>query len=595
MNHFLLPFFSTRLWLVALLTLPALAQDPPPVPIEPSPANPPADLAPLPTPPDTLPDNATKGGPHSVQFDFRFQGNSADIFQTGTPVHVKTNEVVSRVVVIQSTATIDGEVEGQVVVIGGEAKINGRVGGDVVNVGAGIVLGPNAHVEGNAIGVLGGVQMGPHSVVGGNAVGVLGGVRKASGARVEGQTVNVALEEWIGPDGLGLPDWFKTTLTEIVVKLRPLSFRVGWVWVVAALFFALHALLLFAAPAMVRSVVTTLSERGATAFLLGLLALPLTALLSLLLAATGVGLLVVPFLWAALFCAGLVGKAGLLQFLGTALGRGAQREVPPLAALLIGSLLLSVLYLIPFFGLLFWMTFALWALGAALLALSIRFRKETPPAASRWNPPAPGPVSGTAPADTASTTASAITPSGTATMSMGLASGGAMDTTLSAVVPDAATPDPGAPDPAEPPLVTQPLLLPPPPPSSVPDALTLPRIGFQERALATLIDWVLLGMAIGWFNLDRLQPVLVLGYFVGLWVWRQTTVGGIILRLRVARLDGRPIDVATALVRAFGALFGGLALGLGYFWSGWDPEKQGWHDKIAGTVVVKVPKTQSLV
>ncbi len=593
MNRFLPPLSSTRLLLVVFLTLSALAQDPPPTPVEPAPVTPPAEPAATPAIPETPPDPETKEGQYSVQLDFRFHNNSADVIQTGVPVHVKTNEVVPQVVVFQSSATIDGEVEGQVVVIGGEAKINGRVGGDVVNVGAGIVLGPEARVDGNTIGVLGGVQMGPNSVVGGNAVGVLGGVRKAPGARVEGQTVNVALGDWVGPDGLGLPDWLKTTLTEIALKLRPLSFRVGWVWVVAALFFALHALLLFAAPAVVRSVVTTLSERGATAFLLGLLALPLTALLSLLLTATGIGLLVVPFLWAALFCAGLAGKAGLLQFLGTALGRGAKQEVPPLAALLIGSVLLSVLYLIPFFGLLFWMTFTLWALGAALLALSSRFRKETPPAGPvtpRWNPPPPTP----APVpDTAAT--STMTPGGASAQSMGLASGGPAGTPLSAVVPDAASPDPATPNPAEPPLTTQPLLLPPPPPLSVPDALTLPRIGFQERALATLIDWALLGILIAWFDIDRLKPVLILAYFAGLWVWRQTTVGGIILRLRVARLDGRPIDVATALVRALGALFGSLALGLGYFWSGWDPEKQGWHDKIAGTVVVKLPKTQSLV
>jgi hypothetical protein len=34
---------------------------------------------------------------------------------------------------------------------------------------------------------------------------------------------------------------------------------------------------------------------------------------------------------------------------------------------------------------------------------------------------------------------------------------------------------------------------------------------------------------------------------------------------------------------------------LGFFWIGWDRDKQGWHDKIAGTVVVRVPKSTSLV
>jgi len=142
---------------------------------------------------------------------------------------------------------------------------------------------------------------------------------------------------------------------------------------------------------------------------------------------------------------------------------------------------------------------------------------------------------------------------------------------------------------------TVPLLNAPPEPPIVPEALTLPRVGFKDRFLASLLDWILLVIVIAWFDLDRLKPALILGYFVGMWVWRQTTIGGIVLRLRVVRLDGRPIDVGTALVRALGALFSGLALGIGYFWSGWDPEKQGWHDKIAGTVVVKVPTSQPLV
>jgi len=34
---------------------------------------------------------------------------------------------------------------------------------------------------------------------------------------------------------------------------------------------------------------------------------------------------------------------------------------------------------------------------------------------------------------------------------------------------------------------------------------------------------------------------------------------------------------------------------LGFFWAGWDQQKQAWHDKIAGTFMVKVSKGVSLV
>jgi uncharacterized RDD family membrane protein YckC len=35
-------------------------------------------------------------------------------------------------------------------------------------------------------------------------------------------------------------------------------------------------------------------------------------------------------------------------------------------------------------------------------------------------------------------------------------------------------------------------------------------------------------------------------------------------------------------------LVSGVALGLGYLWMLWDPNKQTWHDKVAKTYVVKV-------
>jgi uncharacterized RDD family membrane protein YckC len=34
---------------------------------------------------------------------------------------------------------------------------------------------------------------------------------------------------------------------------------------------------------------------------------------------------------------------------------------------------------------------------------------------------------------------------------------------------------------------------------------------------------------------------------------------------------------------------------LGFFWILWDKDQQGWHDKIAGTVVVRLPKALPLV
>ena len=68
-----------------------------------------------------------------------------------------------------------------------------------------------------------------------------------------------------------------------------------------------------------------------------------------------------------------------------------------------------------------------------------------------------------------------------------------------------------------------------------------------------------------------------------------------VCNLKVVRLDGRPMDVGVALVRALGSIFSFLALGIGFFWAGWSSERQSWHDKIAGTTIVKVPKGIPLI
>jgi uncharacterized RDD family membrane protein YckC len=80
-----------------------------------------------------------------------------------------------------------------------------------------------------------------------------------------------------------------------------------------------------------------------------------------------------------------------------------------------------------------------------------------------------------------------------------------------------------------------------------------------------------------------------------MWKLRGTTVGGIICHLRVVRIDGQPLNWETAILRALGCFLSLVAAGLGFFWIAFDRERQGWHDKIAGTVVVVVPKVRGLV
>ena len=51
----------------------------------------------------------------------------------------------------------------------------------------------------------------------------------------------------------------------------------------------------------------------------------------------------------------------------------------------------------------------------------------------------------------------------------------------------------------------------------------------------------------------------------------------------------------TAIARALGCLLSLAIGGLGFLWIVFDDDRQAWHDKIAGTAVVKVPKGVSLL
>ena len=89
--------------------------------------------------------------------------------------------------------------------------------------------------------------------------------------------------------------------------------------------------------------------------------------------------------------------------------------------------------------------------------------------------------------------------------------------------------------------------------------------------------------------------IVALAYFAGMWTWRGTTIGGIVLKLKVIRTDGRPLTFVVALVRGLAAAFSVVILFLGFLWIAWDKDKQGWHDKIAGTEVVRLPHSAPLV
>lgn len=123
----------------------------------------------------------------------------------------------------------------------------------------------------------------------------------------------------------------------------------------------------------------------------------------------------------------------------------------------------------------------------------------------------------------------------------------------------------------------------------------LPRVGFWMRLFATLLDAVLIGATVGIATKGLLFLPAWFVYHVGMWWWKGTTIGGIVFSLKIIREDGRPMTFGVAFVRSLASLFSLIALGLGFFWAGWSREKRAWHDRIAGTIVVRLPRGVSLL
>ena len=84
-------------------------------------------------------------------------------------------------------------------------------------------------------------------------------------------------------------------------------------------------------------------------------------------------------------------------------------------------------------------------------------------------------------------------------------------------------------------------------------------------------------------------------YCVVFWVWRGQTPGKIVANIKVLKEDGTHLALSGAIVRFFGYIVCMLTLGIGFWMLAFDERRQGLHDKIALTVVVKIPEPKAPV
>ena len=88
------------------------------------------------------------------------------------------------------------------------------------------------------------------------------------------------------------------------------------------------------------------------------------------------------------------------------------------------------------------------------------------------------------------------------------------------------------------------------------------------------------------FLLSWVAPAVMAIVF---WLRKQGTPGKLALSLRVVdQKTGRTLTVGQSIGRYLAYFVAAIPLGLGFIWVAFDARKQGWHDKLAKTVVVRV-------
>jgi len=457
----------------------------------------------------------------------------------------------------QDYALRAGETVRGVAVVFGGARIEGRVDGDLVVIFGPVTLASTAVVNGSFVVVGGTATVQPGAMVRDEVTVVGTGIDLPEGFIFGGEHVV------IGTRALGA--WMESVVPWVTYGLlwgRPVVASIGWVWSVLALFFAVYLLINLVAHEPVRATAAALSARPFGSFMTGLLVLLLTGPVCALLAVSIVGIAVIPFALAALVVAGIVGRVGVLRWIGNSViaPDDPHNRLQGLRSFLIGFALVTITYMVPILGLMAWALFGVLGLGASVLAFMTAWRREHPKAekpAPRVTTPPVAPFS----------------------------------------APPSSAPPAAAPV-AEP--MPEPMAA-----STVGELAQFPRAAFLDRAAAFVIDVVLVvlivrlldGLLMFRSNDDVMLPML-LAYFIGFWTWKGTTIGGIVVNLRVVKVNGGELSFLEGLVRGLTSILSFGALGIGVLWIlrsdvlGTDgrPARQAWHDLAAGTYVVKVPK-----
>ncbi len=129
--------------------------------------------------------------------------------------------------------------------------------------------------------------------------------------------------------------------------------------------------------------------------------------------------------------------------------------------------------------------------------------------------------------------------------------------------------------------------------------------GFWRRFAANFLDGIILGIAYKLVNAVLLAIASLTGKaYLGFSDWMLCTIifwaymmwfkgyGGAtpgyhVFGIRVISINGAQVGIRQIIVRVISSFFSAIPFGLGYIWIAFDANRQAWHDKIAGTYVIR--------
>jgi uncharacterized RDD family membrane protein YckC len=120
-------------------------------------------------------------------------------------------------------------------------------------------------------------------------------------------------------------------------------------------------------------------------------------------------------------------------------------------------------------------------------------------------------------------------------------------------------------------------------------------MGFWIRLAAVIIDYLVLSVITFIVDIFEHVPLILFSVLALPWLYywlftglKGRTLGKMAVGIKVVNAAGSVPGLGHAALREIpGKILSTIAIFLGFLWVIWDEQKQGWHDKIAGTYVVK--------